>query len=214
MDEFKPLLDYISRYVELTDEEAHHFMSFLKIKQVRKKQFIVQPDFICKHKSYVLKGAFRAYLVDNEGKEHTLADQTLKVIEKIALDQQVSTIYPTHFGPVTPAELTKYIREEPTLQKLSQLQTDLLGEVSQGKTTLLNKFLAEDYVLNNSEGVQFSKAAFVEHYISPPKTKIEGITAEDFRIVYADNNMAIMTFIENINWQGKSSKAFLLQLLM
>lgn len=73
MEEFKPLIDYVSKYVTLTDSEISHFSSFLKIKKVKKKQFIVQPDFICKHKSYVLKGAFRAYLVDNEGKEHTLA---------------------------------------------------------------------------------------------------------------------------------------------
>jgi len=29
--------------------------------------------FVLKHKSYVVKGAFRGYLVDNEGKEHTLS---------------------------------------------------------------------------------------------------------------------------------------------
>jgi len=73
MDEFKPLIDYFSKYVQLTEDEIKHLTSFFKIKKVRKKQFIVQPGFVCKHKSYVLKGAFRAYLVDNEDKEHTLA---------------------------------------------------------------------------------------------------------------------------------------------
>lgn len=73
MKEFFPILEYVARYVQLTEEEINHFTSFLKITKVKKKQFIVQPGFVCKNKSYVVKGAFRAYLVDNEGKEHTLA---------------------------------------------------------------------------------------------------------------------------------------------
>jgi len=73
MNDFSPVIEYISRYVDLNDEEIAHFKSFLKITKVRKRQFIVQPGFVCRHKSYVVKGAFRAYLVDGEGKEHTLA---------------------------------------------------------------------------------------------------------------------------------------------
>lgn len=73
MDTFAPIINYVSKYVQLTDDELTLFRTFLKIKKVNRRQFIVQPGFICKHKSYVLKGAFRTYLVDNKGKEHTLA---------------------------------------------------------------------------------------------------------------------------------------------
>src|SRR3546814_5999432 len=71
--EYDPIIEYISRYVELTDEEVDQLKPFFKIKKVKKRQFIVQPGFVCRHKSYVIKGAFRAYLVDNQGKENTLA---------------------------------------------------------------------------------------------------------------------------------------------
>ncbi len=71
--EYDPILEYISRYVELTVEEVNQLTTFFKIRKVKKRQFIVQPGFVCRHKSYVVKGAFRAYLVDNKGKEHTLA---------------------------------------------------------------------------------------------------------------------------------------------
>jgi CRP-like cAMP-binding protein len=73
MKGFAPIIEYISRYVTLNQDEIDHFTSFLKIKIVKKRQFIVQPSFVCSHKSYVVKGAFRAYLADNEDKEHTLA---------------------------------------------------------------------------------------------------------------------------------------------
>lgn len=73
MNDFEPILEYISRYVTLNEDEIARFSSFLKITKVKKRQFIVQPGFVCKHKSYVVKGAFRGYLVDNDGKEHTLS---------------------------------------------------------------------------------------------------------------------------------------------
>lgn len=73
MKDLLPVIDYISRYVDLTDDEKNHLAGFLKITKVKKRQFIVQPGFICQHKSYVVKGAFRGYLVDKEGKEHTLS---------------------------------------------------------------------------------------------------------------------------------------------
>lgn len=135
-----------------------------------------------------------------------LADKELKTIEKIAIDNKVKIIYPTHNGPVSTNELTKYIREEPTLKTLTKIQSDLLNEVGQGKSELLNKYLSDNYIFNNSEGKQFSKNEFIENYISNPTTKIEAIVAEDFRIIYADNNTAIMSFIENIKPAGKDAK--------
>ena len=73
MKDLQPVIDYISRYVDLTDDEKTQLASYLKITKVKKRQFIVQPGFVCRHKSYVVKGAFRGYLVDNQGKEHTLS---------------------------------------------------------------------------------------------------------------------------------------------
>ncbi|KFF04361.1 Crp/Fnr family transcriptional regulator [Flavobacterium reichenbachii] len=73
MGDVLPVIHYIERYVDLSDEEKNHLASFLKITKVKKRQFIVQPGFVCSHKSYVVKGAFRGYLVDKEGREHTLS---------------------------------------------------------------------------------------------------------------------------------------------
>jgi CRP-like cAMP-binding protein len=73
MHEFTPLINNISRYVNLNEEELNYFKSFLKIKKLKKRQLLVQPGFVCNHKSYVLQGALRAYLIDNGGKDHTLA---------------------------------------------------------------------------------------------------------------------------------------------
>ncbi len=73
MDDFSAIIKYVTKYIELTEEEKDYFVSLLKIKKVKKKQFIVQPDFICSHRTYIVKGALRAYLIDAKGLEHTVA---------------------------------------------------------------------------------------------------------------------------------------------
>jgi len=67
------IVEYIRRYVSLTDEEAEQFSSAFREVKIRKRQFIVQPNFTVKHRHFVLKGAFRAYVVGDEGQDHTIA---------------------------------------------------------------------------------------------------------------------------------------------
>ncbi|NAS13579.1 cyclic nucleotide-binding domain-containing protein [Flavobacteriaceae bacterium R33] len=67
-----PLQDYIQNFVSLTEEEAEQFVSCFEEVKVKKRQFIVQPGFTNKHRSFVVKGAFRTYAVLDDGQEHTL----------------------------------------------------------------------------------------------------------------------------------------------
>jgi CRP-like cAMP-binding protein len=73
MEEFLPLINYVCRFVDLTDEEKTYYASFLKIKKVRRKQYIVQPGFVSNYRIYIVKGALRSYLIDPDGQEHTVA---------------------------------------------------------------------------------------------------------------------------------------------
>lgn len=68
-----PIIEYIKRSVNLTDEEAEVFSNSFKEVKIKKRQFIVQPNFVAKHRNYVLKGAFRAYVVDDNGQDSTIA---------------------------------------------------------------------------------------------------------------------------------------------
>lgn len=73
MEPLETIRQYVARHIELTETEADYFTSLLKITRVKKKQFIAQPDFVCKYRSYVYSGAMRAYLVNNDGQDHTIA---------------------------------------------------------------------------------------------------------------------------------------------
>ena len=73
MKQDNKIVEYINRYVTLTDEESQQFSAAFREVKIRKRQFIVQPDFTVKHRHFVLKGTFRAYVVGDEGQDHTIA---------------------------------------------------------------------------------------------------------------------------------------------
>ena len=71
MDEFETIKKYVARHIQLTEEEENVFTSLLRITKVKKKQLIVQPDFVCKYRTYIYKGAMRSYLMDKNAQIHT-----------------------------------------------------------------------------------------------------------------------------------------------
>lgn len=72
MKEYKPILNNVKKYVDLNNEDEEQLTSIIRTTTIKKRQFIVQPNFTCTHQTYVLKGAFRAYFVNNEGIDHTI----------------------------------------------------------------------------------------------------------------------------------------------
>ncbi|GEM_PF-3238166 len=132
-----------------------------------------------------------------------LADQNLKLVEKIASDNKVTTIYPTHNGPVSTHELNKYIKEEPLLRLLSKLETDMLNDAVKGKYDLQTKYLSDDFILQTADGKQYSKTEFIETHIIHPLNKIASLSAEDFRIASSNANTAVLTYIESMKYDGK-----------
>lgn len=67
------IIQYINRFVKLTDDEAAEFSNAFKEVKIKKRQFVVQPNFTVRHRNYVVRGAFRAYVIDDKGQDHTIA---------------------------------------------------------------------------------------------------------------------------------------------
>ena len=135
-----------------------------------------------------------------------LAAENLKLIEKIALENGVKTIYPTHNGPVSIAEFSKYLKEEPVLKVLSIQEINVLNEILKGKSDLIKSTFSANFILQAVDGKQYTKSEFIEKYITHPKVKIESLTAEDFRIVSATENTVVMTFLEVVKIEGKEAE--------
>ncbi|WP_214649549.1 Crp/Fnr family transcriptional regulator [Sphingobacterium mizutaii] len=58
--------------VPVSEEECEEVLSYFNVKRIKRKQFIIQPEFVAKHRNYVVKGAFKAYVINENGNEHTI----------------------------------------------------------------------------------------------------------------------------------------------
>ena len=118
MTEFSPIIKNVSRFITLTEEEEQIFTSLLRIQKVKKKQFIVQPEFVCQYRTYIINGALRSYLLDNNGQEHTIG----LAIEDWWISDFTSYIYQE------PATLFVEAMEDSTLIKISYNNEQTLYE--------------------------------------------------------------------------------------
>lgn len=66
------IANYIQKYVQLLPEEVEVFCNSFKETKIKKRQFIVQPDFTAKYRNYIVDGAFRSYVVGDNGEDHTI----------------------------------------------------------------------------------------------------------------------------------------------
>ncbi len=72
MEPYHSILQNIERYVSLSDDEKKRLIAIIRTTKIKKRQFIDQPGYVCQYRNYVVKGAFRSYFIDDEGKEHTI----------------------------------------------------------------------------------------------------------------------------------------------
>jgi CRP-like cAMP-binding protein len=67
------LLNNISRYIHLNEEEKNTLISYLHPKSVKRKEFLLREGEICKYSAFVTSGCLRGYTVDKNGIEHVLS---------------------------------------------------------------------------------------------------------------------------------------------
>lgn len=112
------IIDYVKKYVTLTDEEADMFGEAFREVKVKKRQFLVQPNFIARSRHFVLKGAFRAYVVDDTGQESTIA---------FAIEDWWITDY------------NSYILQQPATMFVVALEDSLILEISHDREEILKR---------------------------------------------------------------------------
>lgn len=68
-----PLHHFLSKFEILNETEIEYFCSFFKTIHVKKRQYIVQPNFVARSRYYVQQGALRSFVTGEEGSEHTIS---------------------------------------------------------------------------------------------------------------------------------------------
>ncbi len=69
---FESFLPYMRTYVDLTTEEEEILVSVMFFRKIKRKQFFLVEGEICRYQAYVIKGCFRTYYTDNEGRDVNL----------------------------------------------------------------------------------------------------------------------------------------------
>jgi len=70
--DYNSLLANIRRFVEFSSDEEQELIAIIRTTRVKRRQFLDQPGFVSGFRNYVVKGALRSFLVDNDGKDHTV----------------------------------------------------------------------------------------------------------------------------------------------
>lgn len=66
------LLNYINRFVQLTDDEEAFLLSKVTYRKYLKGQFLLQQGDICKYSNYLISGCCKIFFTDNKGQEHVI----------------------------------------------------------------------------------------------------------------------------------------------
>src|SRR2546423_15041205 len=66
------ILNNISGYIHLNEEEKAFFVSLLKPMKLKRRQMLLKDGQICRYSSFAIKGCLRGYSVDENGDEHVL----------------------------------------------------------------------------------------------------------------------------------------------
>jgi CRP-like cAMP-binding protein len=69
---FDRLLKNVSRHIALTAGETEYFTSIIRVKTLRKNQYLVQEGDVCRYEAFINKGCMRSFSIDNKGHEHVV----------------------------------------------------------------------------------------------------------------------------------------------
>lgn len=66
----EPIIKNISQHIQLDDREVDYFLSLLQPRTIRRKEYLLRSNEVCKYESFITKGCLRTYTIDNTGLEH------------------------------------------------------------------------------------------------------------------------------------------------
>jgi CRP-like cAMP-binding protein len=66
------ILQNIGKHINLEPQEEARFVSLLTSRKLKKKQFLLRENEVCRHSAFVTRGCLRSYNLDENGFEHIL----------------------------------------------------------------------------------------------------------------------------------------------
>ena len=66
------IIDHFQKYLPLTEAEQELILARAKQRNIKRRQMILQEGFVCRHYTFIVKGCFKMYGVDDRGTEHNI----------------------------------------------------------------------------------------------------------------------------------------------
>ncbi|MES2519489.1 MAG: Crp/Fnr family transcriptional regulator [Bacteroidota bacterium] len=66
------IITYFQKYLPFSIEEKELIASKVTLRNIKRKQMILQEGLVCKHYFFVVEGCFKMYAVDEKGNQHNL----------------------------------------------------------------------------------------------------------------------------------------------
>lgn len=66
------IIDHFQQYLPLTEAEQDLILARVKHRIIKRRQMILQEGLVCRHYTFIIKGCFKMYGVDERGIEHKI----------------------------------------------------------------------------------------------------------------------------------------------
>lgn len=126
---FEVFFTHVNEKVSLTEEEKSLIKNFFTPKILRKKQYLLQADDVCKYLSFVEKGLLRSYNVDDKGNEHMIqfawegwwiAD-TFSFLSGENSDYNIDAIEDSELLMITPLNFEEMVSAVPKMERFFRI---------------------------------------------------------------------------------------------
>ena len=152
---FKLIDENVSKNAHFSEDELAFFNSFLVLKKLPRRHFLLKPGEICNFEVFVVSGCIRKYFIDPQGVEVTLAlaieDYWLGDFE--SYDNQVpSRIYMETLEPCTVLELSmpakeRLLKEMPKFERIFRLMLqNHVSKFQERLIAMISKSAKEKYL--------------------------------------------------------------------
>jgi CRP/FNR family transcriptional regulator, anaerobic regulatory protein len=152
---YQQVIHQVTQLINLNNREAAHFKSKLQVKQLGKKQTILQEGNVCKHAYFINKGCFR-YYYNIEGQENTgqfffenswYTDYESYLTGKPS-KQNIETLEPSELVLLAKADLQQLFIEIPKFEKFGRIMAENAFLGLRNRNEMLTNQTAEERYLN------------------------------------------------------------------
>ncbi len=130
------LIEYIKRYIDISETEIELFHSFLQPRELKKNEYLLREEQQCKSRYFITKGCVRLYYIDQKGNEQII---------HFGIDNWWITDYESLINEV-PSKLFIQATEHTTLLELTQDGFDELCLRLPKTERLFRKIMEKSYI--------------------------------------------------------------------